>query len=131
MEKSDILIKRYKNKKWRPFPGNELPENAIKYLTKPDPHCPMGNNPWKSGYGSWIQGMVYFAGSDNPEDATEWCIVFDDGDYYKCNAIFSFWHPLPNGDVGLQCVWSYSHLKKTVRNFLETGKTLSDPGYQT
>ena len=113
---------------WKRFDGEELPPALLKLMQDAD--C------FRSGHGCWLIGTVWYKGY-SLEEATEWVVVMDDGGYYKVWAEYSFWHsytgtnPEYKDKLVLQCVWSAGHLKKTVRNFLEYGETLPDPGYQT
>ena len=117
-----LIVTRFKNKEWKPLISDKLPQNAIDFFESGDI--------WRSRRGSWLCGSCYYKGA-TPETATEWIIVLDDGGYYKCFAIYSFWHRSRKGEIVLQCVWSTSHLRKTMRNYIENGDTLPDPGYQT
>ena len=117
------LVQRYKNKNWKPFLGETLPENAIKFFETQEA--------FRSGYGRWLIGSVYFTGSDKPEEATQWIMVMDDGGYYKCFAEYSFWHISKGGNLVMQCSWNWSHLLKNLRSFLNTGSTVRDPLAQT
>jgi hypothetical protein len=85
---------------------------------------------FRSGYGEWYNDIVWYKG-ETPETATHWVLVVDDGRYFRTRAEYSFWHTNESEEFVLQCVWTYSHLKKTIRNYLETGKTLSDHNYVT
>ena len=121
MEKVKHIVDKYKSKTWQKFHGRELPAKALEIFKKADI--------FRSGYGSWYTEGAYYIGP-SPEEATEWIIVMDDGGYYKVGAQYSFWRTTPEG-MSLQCVWSYNHLKKTLRNYIDNGETIFDPGYQT
>ena len=120
-EKIKPIIARYKNKEWKPFLEDELPKHMVDML-----HA---ENVFEQG-GAWLCGMVYYKGV-SPETATEILIVLDDGGAYKVFAQFAFWHIRHGENVRMQCVWSYSHLKKTMRSYIETGNTIFDPQYHT
>ena len=107
---------------WKPFLGTEsLPPAAIKYATD--------NDIFRSRYGSWIIGAVFYRGDINT--TKEWIIVTDDGGYYKVFAKFSMWHQSVNGVPVMQCLWSVKSLKKSLRSLMLTGETVFDPQYQT
>lgn len=135
MNNKNLFIKRYKNKDWKPFLGEDLPQNIVDILKTQDA--------FRSGHGNWLIGSVYYKG-DTPETCTDIIVVMDDGSYYKCFAEYALWHTkvyteeqrlkfphLQEKSLCMQCCWSYKHLLKTMRNFIETGDTLFDPGYQT
>ena len=120
------LISRIKNREWTRFTGSEFPENLVKIMEE--------QRVFRSGHGQVYFDTIWFKGELSTK-ATEWCFVMNDGGNYKVFAEFAFWHTIINCEskpqLVLQCVWSYSHLKKTMRNYLEKGNTLPDPGYQT
>lgn len=121
MSKSFLSIPR--NCGWVRFTGEELPEIIFKKLEE--------ERAFRSGHGRWFSDLVFYRG-DNPETSENWIIIMNDGGYYKVDAEFAFWYTRdPGQDMGMNCVWSDAHLERTVRNFMVTGKTLPDPGYQT
>jgi len=113
------LIVRYKNKDWKPFLENDMTEAGMKFLTE--------ENALRGG-GQWCH--AYHKGSD-PKTATEWIIVTNNGWYFKVGACYMIWHRSSSGAIVAQAIWSTAHLKKSVRNLIEHGTTLPDPGYTT
>ncbi len=119
MDNKSIVSTRGTN--WKPFKGDVLPQSALEFLEKGDA---------LKYHWSWLTGCIFYQG-ETPETATNWIIVNDNGGFYKVNAQYAFWHKSTGGNTVLQCVWSISHLKKTLKNFIKTGQTLFDPGYTT
>lgn len=119
------LKKQVSQSGWKKFEGDFLPEQArfskSKYCTKPE-----GQNIFEYG-GSWIIGWTYYKG-DNPETATEWIVVTDNGGFYKVGAQYMLWQ-FPSG--GSQACWSNASLKKSLKSLLTSGTTVADPDYQT
>jgi hypothetical protein len=116
------IIARYKNKDWKPFLKDELTEAGMKFLNEQDS--------LRFG-GCWVLGMVYYKG-DSPETATDWIIVTDNGGFFKVNAIAMIWYRnSATGSICAQAIWSDRHLRKSLRNLIENGQTLPDPGYTT
>lgn len=109
------------NHGWKKFKGENLPTNAEKLLE--NDNCP---------YSSWIYDSVFYKG-DNPETAIDWIIVTNHGGYYKVGAEYMIWYTKKVSFDGFsaQAIWSYSHLKKSMRSLILTGETIFDPGYTT
>ena len=108
---------------WKAFEGKVLPESAMTFLNRVEAfqyRC------------LWIYGGVYYKGI-NPETATEWIVITNGGGNYKVHAEYAMWYTTTARSEGysMQCVWSKTHLKKTLRNLIKTGSTLPDPGYTT
>ena len=107
---------------WTPFKGTEaLPEQLHRLMIK---------NDMFRGCGSWLIGTVFYKGDINTTQ--EWIVVTDDGSYYKHRAEYCFWRLSANYDtVRMQCCWTGTHLKRTIKNFIKCGETLPDPNYHT
>jgi hypothetical protein len=120
------LISRIKNKQWKRFDGEGFPKRMLEVMQEKEV--------WRSRYGQVYGDTIWYKGND-PDTAEEFCFVMDDGGYYKVFAQYSFWHTVIGREgtpvLALQCVWSFAHLKRTMRSYLETSKTLFDPQYHT
>jgi len=120
------IISRIKNNEWHRFDREGWPKRMLEVMNEKDV--------WRSRHGEVYGDTIWYKG-DDPDKAEEFCFTMDDGGYYKVFAKYAFWHTVIGREgkpvLVLQCVWSYSHLKKTMRNYLEKGETLHDPGYQT
>lgn len=114
---------------WRSFKGETLPQTAIDFGTKHD-IWRSGSNFSKGGGldtwrdANWLEAM--YKGED-PETATEWVIVTDNGGYFKVFALYMIW--MPNG--GGHARWS-NHTLTLAMRAIRTGNPIAfDPNYQT
>lgn len=112
------IISRYKNKDWKFAETTEIPEWIKEALLK--------ENAFRSGSPQWYIDTLFFNSKEK-----KFMIVFNDGWYYKVNAEFALWYINEQGNLVLQCCWSHSHLKRTMRSIIENGHSLPDPGYTT
>jgi|ETNvirenome_6_85_1030632.scaffolds.fasta_scaffold71293_1 hypothetical protein len=80
---------------------------------------------WEPGMsgGGWVE--AWYKGPD-PEAATEWIVVTNDGGYYKVGAQYMVWTPGWN-----QAAWSDSHMEKQVQAAKAGQDPPRDPGYRT
>ena len=106
---------------WKWFTGEELPQSGIDFLDR------IEALKYPGGY---YTNLVYYQG-DSPETATKWLFVTANGGFYKVNAIHSIWFTKNDGREVMQCIWSDTYLKKSLRNILKTGEFIIDPGYTT
>lgn len=118
---------------WRILKGEEgtlLPQSALDAFKERDIWCsgmsyggpgkPMVT--WRDA--SWVQAM--YKGED-PETATEWVIVTDNGGYYKVQAKYMIW--VSTG--GAYARWSWHFLNKSMRAIRAGERVPDDPNYQT
>jgi hypothetical protein len=110
---------------WKRFEGETLPPQACVHKSIYDTN-PEGTNIFTYP-GTWYSDYTYYRG-DNPETATEWIVVTDNGGFYKVGAHAMLWH-IPSGTC--QALWSSAALKKTMKSLLSQGVTVKDPDYQT
>ena len=101
--------------------GAVLPENACWHKSKYDTD-PKGTNIFQYG-GGWVE--AHYRGL-NPETATEWIVVTDNGGAYKVDAEYMVWHP-----NGSKACWSEREVKRTIKELMLTGVTRKDPNYRT
>lgn len=108
---------------WKKFEGETLPPQACTHIS---PYRKEPSSIFEYG-GSWIIGWTYYKG-DNPETATEWIVVTNNGGFYKVDAEFMLWH-IPSGTV--QALWSGAAVKRSLKSLMTVGTTVADPDYQT
>jgi len=123
--KRKALKNQIQNSGWKLFEGDELPVQACVHYSKYNPN-PNGHNIFQYG-GSWIKGSCYYKG-DNPDTATEWIVVTDNGGSYKVGAEYMIWQI---GFGGSQACWTAAAAKKSVKSLLTRGTIVPDPNYQT
>ncbi len=116
--------KELKNKlsksEWKEFKGEEgaeLPDAAC-FVKQEHESDPRGHNIFRY-HGSWL--MAYYKG-DNPETATEWIVVTNNGGSYKHGCNYMIWHP-----KGSQATVAWSATKKSVKSLITEGVTVYDP----
>ena len=104
---------------WKQFKGEDFPPEAVEFFKTHDI--------WKYS-SSWI--FLYFKGV-SPETATNWCVVMDNGGFFKVGAQWIIYFHGQSGQMNSNCVWTGAHLERTLRSLFVTGNTLPDPNYQT
>lgn len=111
------------NSGWKKFEGVQLPPQARVHNSQ---YREEATNIFEYG-GNWVIGWTYYKGN-NPETATEWIVVTNNGGFYKVDAEYMLWH-IPSGTV--QALWSNAAVKKSLKSLMLTGNTVRDPDYQT
>ena len=110
--------------KYTEWHGEELPDIANKIADE------MG----AMKYGGWV--AAYYRGAD-PEKATDWVFVADDGGFYKVDAEYMIWYDsekdFEHSDTKGRgkAVWSDKYLVKALTAILNDKDPGRDPDYQT